>query len=150
MIQLDFELEKQKDSRLCWAAVSISIAQFYRQKGIKTQIEFAKSIFGEKYNQFCSPHKALSSYDNLLESLQQTMTLKEIIEDLKKQQPVVACMKDFVGWHLVVIYGVDRDEKLLVADPLRGCSKWEINKFIAEYCERYSWVYTYRIKKSIK
>lgn len=143
-IQLNFRIEPQKDSRLCWAAVSVSLACFYQQDNVITQVELAKKIFGEKYNQFCCPEKALSVLGNFVEAINRPLKEEEIVRELQNQRPIAACMEYFVGWHLVVIHGIDTAKKLSIADPLLGDTQWDIDTFTKSYHQNYRWVKSYR------
>lgn len=142
-IQLEFSIEHQSGSRLCWAAVSVSVARFYLQKNVVSQIELAKKIFGDNYNQFCQPEKALSVFGNFSETINRPLKEYEIIRELRNNKPIAACLKHFVGWHLAVIYGIDEKKNLFIADPLYGKSQWLIGKFNKEYRQTYQWTHTY-------
>ncbi len=144
-IKLDFEIELQEGQRMCWAAVAIAVAKFYDKETEYNQIDLAKDVFGEKYDQFYSPKSALSIYDNLSSELNRSLTRAEISEELMNGRPITACMKHFVGWHLVVIYGISQN-KLLVADPLLGEVQYEIDAFTDTYETYYSWTHTYKTK----
>ena len=146
-IKLDFNLEAQEDSRLCWAAVAISIALFYNKQQNMSQKELAKSVFGEKYNQFNSPKLSLSIFDNCASEEIRPLDESEIIHDLKAGNPVAACLRYFIGWHLVVIFGIDANGHIHVADPLQGYSLWPLDEFTTAYRTYYQWTHTYRLKK---
>ena len=147
-IKLDFEIEFQAGQRMCWAAVAIAIARFYDEEIVYEQIDLAKNVFGEKYDQFYSPKNALSIFNNLSSELIGGLSLYQISEELVEGRPIVACMKHFVGWHLVVIYGISHN-KLLVADPLIGNTQYDIDVFTNTYETYYSWTHSYKTKPRI-
>ncbi|MCG8476334.1 MAG: hypothetical protein MI784_12775 [Cytophagales bacterium] len=147
-VRLNFEIEPQEDSRLCWAAVSVAVARFYGEKKISSQIDFAKSVFGKKYNRFCAPEKSLAVMGNFQKRLNRPLGKEEIIAELQNHRPIAACMKFFVGWHLVVVYGIDKRGNLLIADSLFGKSQWHIESFTHAYRQYYHWTHTYKTKKN--
>ncbi|UII21549.1 papain-like cysteine protease family protein [Fulvivirga ligni] len=142
-IRLPFQLELQKGERMCWAAVSVAIAKYYGHQSIQDQIAFARSIMGEHYDQFCAMDKALMTYGHLKQILTTPLSKEQIDLELHHKQPIIACMKYFVGWHVVVIYGIENDH-LLIADPLHGYSKWRLSTFTTSYQEYYSWSHSYK------
>ncbi|AUC75982.1 papain-like cysteine protease family protein [Olleya sp. Bg11-27] len=144
-IKLDFKVELQAGQRMCWAAVAITVSKFYDKESESNQIDLAKDVFGENYDQFYSPESALSIYNNLSSELNRSLTRAEISEELINGRPITACMKHFVGWHLVVIYGISQN-KLLIADPLLGEVQCEIDAFTDAYETYYSWTHTYKTK----
>ncbi len=146
-IKLDFKVELQAGQRMCWAAIASAVAKFYDKETECNQIDLAKGVFGEKYDQFYSPETALSIYDNLSSELNRSLTQSEISEELINGRPIAACMKHFVGWHLVVIYGISQN-KLLIADPLLGEVQCEINAFRDAYETYYSWTHSYKTKQN--
>ncbi|MEX2568116.1 MAG: papain-like cysteine protease family protein [Cyclobacteriaceae bacterium] len=148
-VKLDFEIEPQCDSRLCWAAVSVSVARFYKGSSGLTQLNFAKRMLGNNYNRFFAPDKALAYLGNLFECLDRPLCREEIFSELKNSRPIAACMKHFVGWHLVVIYGIDEDNNLLIADSMLGNSIWSLQAFTHEYQQYYHWTHTYKTIRSV-
>ena len=142
---MNLTIEKQKGERLCWSAVCVSLMSFFEVKPMD-QISFAKLIMGESYDRFCSPIKPFSFLNLLREELDKPLTQAEIAFELHSGNPVVACMKHFVGWHLVVIHGIRNSEHLWVGDPLWGSSNWGINEFTYAYRQHYSWTHTYKIQ----
>ncbi|WP_236974991.1 papain-like cysteine protease family protein [Membranihabitans maritimus] len=147
-IELDFNIEPQKESRLCWAAVSIAIAKFYKVNNVSSQIDFAKFVAGKQYNQFCNPEKALTFYGNLNKKWDRPLNKREILNELINQRPITACMKYFVGWHLVVIYGIDPNNELMIADPLMGNSSYSLQLFTHGYNKHYHWEFTFTTQMS--
>ncbi|SEI83077.1 Papain-like cysteine protease AvrRpt2 [Cyclobacterium xiamenense] len=147
-IRLDFDMELQRESRLCWAAVSVAIARYYEQPAVPEQIAFAKNVWGRRYNRFFEPDKALAILGNLGDKLDRALRLQEIRMELAQARPIVACMKHFVGWHLVVIYGIDEAGMLSVADSQVGSSQCMLPVFTNEYRLYHSWTHTYKTKKN--
>lgn len=148
-MELEFELEPQKGSRLCWAAVSVAIARYYKEKKVPGQMAFAEMAAGKRYNQFYAPDKALAICGNFRQKWDRPLRLPEIVDELKGGHPVAACMKYFVGWHLVVIYGITRQNELMIADSLLGNSRWPVDRFTHQYNKHYQWVFTYTTQKSV-
>ncbi|WP_375582530.1 papain-like cysteine protease family protein [Cyclobacterium xiamenense] len=147
-ILLDFDMELQRESRLCWAAVSVAIGRYYGQMAVPEQLAFAESVWGSRYNRFFEPDKSLALVGNLGEVLDRPLRLDEIRQELAAAQPIVACMKHFVGWHLVVIYGMDETGMLSVADSQLGKSQWMFPAFTSKYREYYSWTHTYTTRRN--
>jgi hypothetical protein len=138
----NFNVEKQADSRLCWSAVSLAIAKFYDISIEYSQIDFAKQVMGTKFNQFCPPAKAMVHLQILNEEINRSLTIEEIKEEISNNRPIAACMRHFVGWHLVVIYGFE-ESQIFISDSLYGKSKWNIKTFETAYQKTYSWTHTY-------
>lgn len=143
---LDFELEYQKGIRLCWSAVATSIEKFYWPNKKEDQIEFATRIHGTVYDKFCDPVKALSKKGLFYSSFERPLNKQEVIEELSQGHPIVACMRQFVGWHLVVIYGLNELGELLIADPATGLSAYMIENFTQTYEKYHHWTHTYKVR----
>lgn len=141
-IRLTFTLDQQEDSRLCWAAVTVALADYYNSDWSGSQIDFAKSLLGDRHNQFFAADKALHTLGLLQQSLDRPITIQEIYTELSNSRPIAACMKHFVGWHLVVIYGIS-NQRLLVADSLLGNSEWDYDEFLTAYQGYYHWSHSY-------
>lgn len=146
-ILLNFEMDLQSDSRLCWAAVSVAIARYYGQTAVPNQVELAKSVFGVNYNQFYEPDKSLELLGNLQQKLDRALTLEEIHLELMNARPIAACMKHFVGWHLVVIYGIDEASNVCISDSQLGKSQWSLDTFTEEYRQYYAWTHSYKTSR---
>lgn len=146
---LSFVIEEQQESLLCWAAVAVSVGRFYDPSYSLNQSELAITVFGEKqYNQVCDPRKALDQNDNIRKFIERPLTLAEITKELRNGNPVAACMKFFIGWHLVIIYGIDEAGRLLIADPLHGKNAVSLESFTTSYDEYYSWTHSCLLKPS--
>ncbi len=145
-IVLNFKIEFQKGIRLCWSAVVASLHNFYQGEEKLDQIEFAKSIHGSKYDQFHDPILALAQKGLFHMSYDRPLFIHEVFAELKKGHPVISCMKHFVGWHLVVIYGLTEENNVLVADPMRGNSEYSIQSFTDQYEKYYEWTHSYLVR----
>ncbi|MBD3628759.1 papain-like cysteine protease family protein [Cyclobacterium sp.] len=143
-VKLDFEIEPQSDSRLCWAAVAVSVARFYKESSGLSQLDLAKRMLGNNYNRFFAPEKALVWLGIFSECLDRPLSREEIFSELQNSHPIAACMKHFVGWHLVVIYGIDEVGNLLIADSMLGNSIWSLHAFTHEYQKYYHWTHAYK------
>lgn len=145
---LDFKVEQQEGSLMCWAAVSVSVARFYNPSFAETQQTMAVAVFGENgYDRVCDPRKALDFYGNLKAYRESALSIEEIETELRSGNPVAACMRFFIGWHLVVIYGIDTRGNLLIEDPLHGNQVVEPEIFKKAYLENYSWTHTCLLKR---
>jgi len=73
-----------------------------------------------------------------------SLTYMEIVRRLNNGDPILATMRYFIGWHLIVIYGIENDT-LIIADPEVGIKKCLYSKFINEYSDHYSWSHFYEL-----
>lgn len=146
-IVLPVKLLMQEESRLCWAAVAQAIANYYRPERKVSQRNLARQIFGESsYNHVYSPEGALKMVGHLNVIVERSLTLGEIAAELNAARPIVACMRYFIGWHLVVVYGLLETRQLLIADPLHGYTKTSFEGFCTSYQGDYSWSHSFLTK----
>ncbi|MCC5905699.1 MAG: hypothetical protein JJU13_05820 [Balneolaceae bacterium] len=142
-ITLNLTLEKQVKSRHCWAAVAVSIARFYEPRYMYNQQELASSVYGKKNNNYVlDPRKALEFNNNLRDFKGRCLKQSEICVEIQGNRPIAACMRYFIGWHLVIIYGLAASGELLIADPLHGYSKCTYEDFCFSYLGKYHWTHT--------
>ncbi len=147
-VVLPVNLLAQEESRLCWAAVAVAITRYYEPESSISQKELAIQVFGEKsHNHVYSPEQALRITGHFNLSFERPLTLNEIRTELERGRPVAACMRYFIGWHLVIIYGISASEELLIADPLHGHSTLQINEFTNSYLRDYSWSHSFLTKE---
>lgn len=140
---LPFALDRQAGHLQCWAAVAVALRRWYGLAPVPTQAAFARTLMGDNCDHVCAPLTAFAhaglAYDELA-GLPAPDTLRAAIE---AGHPVPACLRFFVGWHLVVVHGIDADDTLSVADPLHGPSRWPHARFKAAYREHYAWTHHY-------
>lgn len=147
-IVLEIEVKEQEGSRLCWASIAAGISKYYVPDRKISQKELAIDVFSENnYNHVYSPEEILKRIGHLKMAFERPLSLNEIRTELMGGRPIAACMRYFIGWHLVVIYGISANDKLFIADPLHGRSTLDIYEFTNSYKEDYSWTHTYQTQR---
>lgn len=140
---LPFAMEPQQGHLLCWAAVAVSLQRFYCPQASADQIGFARSVLGVNYDQVCPPLHALNCAGLQYQEREGPIPLCAIARQLAAGHPVVVAARYFIGWHLLVLHGIDQDGQLLIADPLHGPARAPYAQFAAAYREHYAWTHTY-------
>jgi hypothetical protein len=126
-----FEIEKQREDKWCWAAVSVTVDHYFSPGSTSTQCRVARNVLG--VTQCCSdpdvcntPAKlqtALTAVRKLKDTLTRPLEFDEIRQEIEAGRPV--CVR--IGWsgggaHFVMISGYRLSAsgaKLVeVADPL--------------------------------
>lgn len=144
---LPFVLEPQHGHLMCWASVAIALRRYYSPTVLLSQEVFARELKGDNFDQVCEPLQALSSIGLEYWETVSNLSLSNIQTQLTNGDPVLACMKYFIGWHLVVIYGLSADDQLYIADPLYGISHYTYQGFVTAYRKYYQWTHSYQIQK---
>ncbi len=140
---LPFVLEEQEGHLQCWAAVAVSMGRFYQRKQLFTQQEFARSVLGENCDQVCQPLRAMQHMGLQYREFPGAFNFGELQISLLAGHPVLACMRYFIGWHLVVIYGIDEDQQIWLADPLYGNAIYRYQDLAQAYRTYYNWSHSY-------
>ncbi|WP_300751426.1 papain-like cysteine protease family protein [Janthinobacterium sp.] len=140
---LPFEMEPQQGSLLCWAAIAVSLKRFYDPRQAIDQIGFARSLLGENYDQVCAPLDALEHAGLRYREQEGCIAPGAIQRELEQGHPVLVAARFFIGWHLLVVHGIDGDQQLMIADPLHGASRCSYVDFASAYREHYAWSHTY-------
>lgn len=147
-IILTIEVAEQVASRLCWASIAAALLKYYNPERTISQKEIAIDVFTENnYNHVYSPEKMLKRIGHFKMAFERPLGLEEIRAELAEGRPLAACMRFFIGWHLVVIYGITANDKLFIADPLHGHSTLDINEFSHSYHGVYRWSHTYQTQR---
>lgn len=141
---LPFELEPQQGHLQCWAAVAVALERFHRVGPVPTQADFARSLFGERCDRVCAPLEALAHAGLAYAEAAGALGRGALRAELARGHPIPACLRHFIGWHLVVVHGIGADGALWVADPLYGPSVWPYGEFVAAYRGHYAWSHSYR------
>ncbi len=144
-LQQPFQLEKQVGERLCWAAVSVSLLRYYQINKSMNQESLARDIFGEKYDRFCDPMKAFERVGLTYRYNPYPLIKDKIAIELQQNNLVIPCMKYFVGWHLVVIHGIDTNNLLTISDSMFGNSRLSVENFTHAYQKHHVWESTFTI-----
>ncbi len=143
MLILPLEVEPQHGHLMCWAAVCVALKRYYGHAGPLDQVQFAHSVLGDHVDQVCAPAHALSKAGLNFEAVRHALPLEQVRTLIRSGHPVLACMRHFIGWHLVVIHGIRGDSEMLVADPLHGPSCYRYDDFLHAYIEHYQWSDTF-------
>lgn len=136
---LPFTIEAQAGRMLCWAAVCVSLKRYYRHSPLPDQVRFARDVIGEKFDQVCAPGRALTAAGLRFDALRGEIPFEHVRNHIASGNPVLACMRYFVGWHLVVLYGVRDEHEIVVADPLHGGVDCSYDVFRSAYRDHYCW-----------
>ncbi|HYD80324.1 MAG TPA: C39 family peptidase [Paucimonas sp.] len=136
--QLAFNIEGQKYSQWCWAAVTASVSKFYDAGSTVTQCRLATWKFGSSGDCCSSPlpsgcnkpyttWKALAHVGNLASHVDEGITFSAVKQEIDSGRPVAMAVK----WkksgsrHAIVITGYDEasgGNTITVQDPGRGGS----------------------------
>jgi len=141
---LPFELEPQQGHLQCWAAVAVSLRRYHGLAPVPGQQAFAQSLLGANCDQVCAPLAALAHAGLRYTESRGPLTLAALRAQLARGHPVPACLRYFIGWHLVVLHGVDGAGRVQVADPLHGPSSWPYRDVVRGYRAHYPWTHSYR------
>lgn len=141
---LPFALEAQQGHLQCWAAVAVSLRRFYGRRPVPTQQDFAQALLGENCDHVCAPLVALAHAGLAYDEAAHPLRPAALRAQFARGHPVPACMRYFVGWHLVVLHGIDDSNRVWVADPLHGPSTWPWRDFVRAYRRHYGWTHSYR------
>lgn len=165
---ISFEIQRQKHSEWCWAAVASSISHHYSPNSPWCQCKLASEMarrsgldccqrpFFKALAKACNKSWVLASALRIVGKRPRTSyrpwSFKVTQEAIRTGTPVCARIEwpDTLG-HFLVISGCNRslggDEWLYVKDPLYGDSRW----LYAEFCINYQylggrWTDTFRVK----
>lgn len=147
---LPFTLEAQQGHLQCWAAIAISLGRFYQRQFVPTQQAFARLVLGANCDQVCPPLQAMRYMHLEYQEQEGMLPLGQLKSHLQSGHPLLVAMRYFIGWHLVVIYGVDEEDKVWIADPLYGlaCSPYE--QLQQSYLQHYHWSHSYLFVRHIE
>lgn len=140
---LPFALEAQQGHLQCWAAVAVSLRRFYGMAPVPAQQDFARSLLGERNDHACAPLVALAHAGLAYAETARALAPGALRAQLARGHPVPAAMRHFIGWHLVVLHGIDADGKVWVADPLYGPSVVPYRIVVQAYRDHYAWSHSY-------
>jgi hypothetical protein len=164
---MPFPMQEQTEDQWCWAAVAVSVNNYFFPGSKLTQCQMASAVFKKN----CCAKKHLCDWpaklQRALEELRnQTATgsrqltfpapckmlsFDEIETEIKNCLPV--CVR--IGWadgggHFVVIYGCERsasgEESVDVADPLFGDSNLDYREFSYAYLGSGQWTNTFPVR----
>ena len=144
---LPFALEPQQGHLQCWAAVAVSLRRFHGLAPVPSQDAFARSLLGDNCDQVCAPLAALAHAGLHYRESAGPLTPAQLRRELALGHPVPACMRHFIGWHLVVVHGIGPDGALMVADPQVGPSRYPWRSFVRAYRRHYEWTHSYRLAR---
>jgi hypothetical protein len=146
-IILPFTMEPQELSRWCWAAVAVSMAQFYRT-GKWRQRDVAGRVFGVAgpgSNENLSPSQQWNQNRTLDQALLVTgcfshwspgkPDFERIVTELESGRPMgIRIEWRRGGAHYVAIFGYDGPRReIWVADPKYGVSQQSFDRFPHDY-----------------
>lgn len=124
-LRLEFDLERQRGARLCWAAIACSLARHYGLRA-PSQAALAREILGRKGDSFADPESVLRRIGVFRRKLSRPLRLAEVRRELRRGRVVVVRIAwDFGGGHLIAITGVGPKGWLTVADPERGSARFK-------------------------
>jgi papain like cysteine protease AvrRpt2 len=142
--RLDFSLQKQANTRLCWAAVAASIDGYYRHEPVDQRTLAGQSERNE-------PRSTAAALDRLgrLRRAQEGPAAFDVIQrEIAQRRPIVAGIGLTGSHHAVVIVGwgfIGDREHIRVSDPKTGAVRlWDYNQFKENPCFR--WQRTYFTK----
>ena len=157
-MRLPFTIEKQLHTQWCWAAVSVSVARFYRRWSPWTQ---CKVVSKERGADCCQdggrsecnqPHyldRALECTGTLGQYFDHPLTQDDVRREIGRRSPL-GCR---VGWnhgggHFIVITGYEDDADAMRVDlddpdPFFAASTYPWDEFLTRYRGRGTWTHSY-------
>lgn len=158
-----FELQKQKHSLWCWAAVSASVEHYFSPRSTSSQCRVANKVLGvadccqtptpQRCNQPQALEDALAVGRLRGRTLERALTPHEIRREIKGNLPVCVFIKwRGGGGHFVVICNYDKVNNVVdVADP-RYDPGTTISMLYGDFVSRYNlglgrWKATYRLQR---
>jgi len=136
MPELPFKMQEQEQTNWCWAAVSVSVAQFYNDPNWTRQCALANAVLGdilggadcctdggsEACNRPWDLQPALLKMDHLEDVVSGPLTFEGIEVEIQKQRPVGCCILMPGPWrHFIALIGCAQTDSgarsVTVADP---------------------------------
>ncbi|MCP1574132.1 MULTISPECIES: papain-like cysteine protease family protein [Herbaspirillum] len=159
--QLGFEVEKQKETQWCWAAVAASVSKFYYARSRWTQCRLACLELGQSNCCKNSASQACNRAWYLCKALQRTSNLRcvraispggihtTILTCLQKKEPIALRVQwPDGGGHFVLVVGVlvGRSGRLdiLISDPWYGIFIADLDTALRAYREKGMMTHLYR------
>lgn len=159
---LPFNMEKQKQSQWCWAAVAVSVARFFQASSAFTQCRVANAELGTNV---CCANPAACNFDHTLETaLAQVGHFRDVaheplpFSDVQGEINAARPLGCRIGWfggggHFVILHGASVASAggtvkrwVAVADPLFGPSDYQLINFTGAYHQgEGEWTHSYFI-----
>jgi hypothetical protein len=156
-LRLNFTMQRQLQSNWCWAATSLSVAQYFNSSTGWTQCSIADGELGR--NDCCGtgasgpcnqPHTldtALNRVGHLDHMINGTTTRQVINDHIRAGRPICARTAwSGGGAHFVAITGFVAGDLIEIDDPISGVSEVDYDTFVTAYQGSGSWTHTYFIK----
>ena len=157
---MDFPNMQQAKGLWCWAAVSLSVEEYFNKGTLWTQCKIASEV---KQKDCCADSEqcdyadqlelALTKVGRFRRMLARRLTVPELRNELSAKYPVCAR----IGWcngggHYVVVAGYDASKSadnpiLEIADPWFGANPLSYTEFSFYYNHRGKWTHTYLVKE---
>jgi hypothetical protein len=160
--RLDFTVQHQLQTQWCWAAVSVSIVDFYETPTAWTQCKLASTQLGangccengasEQCNQPWYVDQALTSLgafastEEVPSSASEASSLPSTVEqDIAGQRPVgIGIAWDGGGGHAIVLEGYRADRAMVaIEDPWEGSSDMPVS-LLHRYQGTGHWTHSFR------
>jgi len=153
-------MQDQLESQWCWAAVTVSVLNYFDPVSQKSQCEIAREVLGEAAGDCCNNPSACNTPQRLQAALRHIGKLDDLraghLEpaDLQTQLNKGLPVGVRIGWsggggHFVVIDGAggtDDSLQVHVIDPLFGNSTWDYEEFRSFYQGAGEWTDTFLLK----
>jgi hypothetical protein len=150
-------MQPQEDSNWCWAAVAVSVAQFYNAATAwSSQCDLASTELGKvccppKSNPACNVpwylDTSLARVGNLKRWAAGSQPLAAIRAEIDADRPLgVRIGWSIGGGHFVAVSGYwasSAGDVVTVEDPLFGRSTWALSMFQSGYQGHGSWTHSY-------
>lgn len=142
-LRIEFDLERQRGARLCWAAIACSVARHYGLC-VPSQTALARDVLGWKGDSFADPATALRRVGVFRRRLARPLRWWEIQRELRLGRVVVVRIAwDFGGGHLIAVTGLSAKCWVTVADPERGVVRCKLATVRTRYRGWGRWKHTY-------
>ena len=138
MGDISFSIEHQGQDQWCWAAVTVSICEYYKDPSPSDQCDFVNQIFGpirgdtdccqeggsDSCNMPWSLSNALSTVGHLAPPVRGVVSFDDLNEEIEVHQRPVAVritLSDLDATHFIVVVGceqtADGGQWVKIADP---------------------------------
>lgn len=123
-LRLDFRMEEQAKTCLCWAAVGSALSRFYHSSEGLSQTEVVVKLLGRYESKLYSASKTLESLGLLRGVVEGPLPPADIRKEIEAGYVVaVQIAWVFGGNHLVTVSGIDGTNRVWIDDPRVG-SGW--------------------------
>jgi Papain-like cysteine protease AvrRpt2 len=157
-LALPFTMQHQTQTEWCWAAVSVSVSQYFNPSSAWTQCGLVNAELGQSTccqdgsspacNQPWYLDRALTRTGNLASFGSGASTFPALVQEIAAARPLGARIAwSGGGGHFVVLTGYSGSDRVGVDDPWYGHSDYNFSAFTSRYQGSGSWTHSYFTKR---